>query len=200
MNTGQPAEMSHRASRTTRVGGGRHIEPSGRDTLCPGDEGIERPAGRVATGFLTGRGVGVMVTISLKQSAVGDWRVCRCQITLFSDLQLGGSDQACPGNGSRRTSAPRAPGPRGNARADFHDPARALCRRQHRKPRQYPRRAGCLSIVQPGVEVAPETFLHDAGIAGCNRHLMGGQRKYRTACNGALGGLISCSPTKEGVK
>jgi hypothetical protein len=31
----------------------------------------------------------VMVTISLKQSAAGEWRVCRCQITLFSDLQLG---------------------------------------------------------------------------------------------------------------
>ena len=30
-----------------------------------------------------------MVTISLKQSAAGDWRICRCQITLFSDLQLG---------------------------------------------------------------------------------------------------------------
>jgi len=29
-----------------------------------------------------------MVTISLKQSAAGDWRVCRCPITLFSDLQL----------------------------------------------------------------------------------------------------------------
>jgi len=71
------------------VGGGRHIEPSSRDTLCPDGEGIERLAGRVATGFLTGRGVGVMVTISLKQSAAGGWRVCRCRITLFSDLQLG---------------------------------------------------------------------------------------------------------------
>ena len=30
-----------------------------------------------------------MVTISLKESAAGDWRVCRGQITLFSDLQLG---------------------------------------------------------------------------------------------------------------
>lgn len=30
-----------------------------------------------------------MATISLKQSAAGGWRVCRCQITLFSDLQLG---------------------------------------------------------------------------------------------------------------
>lgn len=30
-----------------------------------------------------------MVTISLKQSAAGGWRVCRCRITLFSDLQLG---------------------------------------------------------------------------------------------------------------
>ncbi|HWX66466.1 MAG TPA: hypothetical protein VNZ27_08595 [Rhodanobacter sp.] len=30
-----------------------------------------------------------MVTISLKQSAAGDWQVCRCRITLFSDLQLG---------------------------------------------------------------------------------------------------------------
>jgi hypothetical protein len=34
-------------------------------------------------------GVGVMVTISLEQSAAGNWRVCRCRITLFSDLQLG---------------------------------------------------------------------------------------------------------------
>jgi len=30
-----------------------------------------------------------MVTISLGQSATGDWRVCRCRIALFSDLQLG---------------------------------------------------------------------------------------------------------------
>jgi hypothetical protein len=30
-----------------------------------------------------------MVTISLKQSAAGGWHVCRCRITLFSDLQLG---------------------------------------------------------------------------------------------------------------
>lgn len=30
-----------------------------------------------------------MVTISLKQSAAGRWRVCRCQIALFSDLPLG---------------------------------------------------------------------------------------------------------------
>ena len=30
-----------------------------------------------------------MVTISLKQAAAGDWRVCRSQITLFSNLQLG---------------------------------------------------------------------------------------------------------------
>jgi len=30
-----------------------------------------------------------MVTISLKQSAAGSWHVCRCQIALFSDLQLG---------------------------------------------------------------------------------------------------------------
>jgi hypothetical protein len=37
------ARMSHRASRTTSVGGGRHIEPSGHDTLRPDDEGIERP-------------------------------------------------------------------------------------------------------------------------------------------------------------
>lgn len=29
-----------------------------------------------------------MVTISLEQSAAGNWRVCRCRITLFSDLQL----------------------------------------------------------------------------------------------------------------
>ena len=53
-------------------------------------KGIERPAGRVATRFLTGKGEWcLMVTISLKQSAAGDWRICRCQITLFSDLQLG---------------------------------------------------------------------------------------------------------------
>jgi hypothetical protein len=30
-----------------------------------------------------------MVTISLRQSAAGGWHVCRCHITLFSDLQLG---------------------------------------------------------------------------------------------------------------
>ena len=30
-----------------------------------------------------------MVTISLKQSAAGSWHVCRCQIALFGDLQLG---------------------------------------------------------------------------------------------------------------
>jgi hypothetical protein len=30
-----------------------------------------------------------MVTISLKQSTAGSWHVCRCQIALFSDLQLG---------------------------------------------------------------------------------------------------------------
>ena len=30
-----------------------------------------------------------MVTISLKQSVAGSWHVCRCQIALFSDLQLG---------------------------------------------------------------------------------------------------------------
>ena len=30
-----------------------------------------------------------MVTISLKQTAAGSWSVCRCRITLFSDLQLG---------------------------------------------------------------------------------------------------------------
>ena len=30
-----------------------------------------------------------MVTISLEQSAAGDWRVRRWRITLFSDLQLG---------------------------------------------------------------------------------------------------------------
>jgi uncharacterized membrane protein len=40
-------------------------------------------------GSSSGRGVVFMVTISLKQSAAGGWRVCRCQITLFSDLQLG---------------------------------------------------------------------------------------------------------------
>jgi hypothetical protein len=33
-------------------------------------------------------GGGVMVAISLEQSAAGNWRVCRCRITLFSDLQL----------------------------------------------------------------------------------------------------------------
>lgn len=81
--------MSHRASRTTRVGGDRHIEPSGRDTLCPYNESIERLDDRVAARFLTGMGVGVMVIISLKQSGAGEWRLCRCQITLFSDLQLG---------------------------------------------------------------------------------------------------------------
>jgi hypothetical protein len=30
-----------------------------------------------------------MVTISLKQTEAGSWNVCRCRITLFSDLQLG---------------------------------------------------------------------------------------------------------------
>jgi hypothetical protein len=30
-----------------------------------------------------------VVTISLKQSAAGSWHVCRCQIVLFRDLQLG---------------------------------------------------------------------------------------------------------------
>ncbi len=30
-----------------------------------------------------------MMTISLKQSGSGGWSVCRCQITLFRDLQLG---------------------------------------------------------------------------------------------------------------
>jgi len=30
-----------------------------------------------------------MVTISLKQSAAGGWNVCRSDIVLFSDLQLG---------------------------------------------------------------------------------------------------------------
>ncbi|MFC5583330.1 hypothetical protein [Rhodanobacter terrae] len=30
-----------------------------------------------------------MVTILLKQSAAGSWHVCRCQIVLFRDLQLG---------------------------------------------------------------------------------------------------------------
>ncbi|GAA0888752.1 hypothetical protein [Rhodanobacter soli] len=29
-----------------------------------------------------------MVAISLEQSATGNWRVCRCRITLFNDLQL----------------------------------------------------------------------------------------------------------------
>lgn len=30
-----------------------------------------------------------MVTISLRQAVAGDWCVCRGQITLFSNLQLG---------------------------------------------------------------------------------------------------------------
>ncbi|KZC18375.1 hypothetical protein RHOFW510R12_22460 [Rhodanobacter sp. FW510-R12] len=30
-----------------------------------------------------------MVTISLKQSAAGDWSICRYHVKLFGDLQLG---------------------------------------------------------------------------------------------------------------
>lgn len=30
-----------------------------------------------------------MVTISLKQTAAGSWSVCRCNVKLFGDLQLG---------------------------------------------------------------------------------------------------------------
>ncbi|OOG64437.1 hypothetical protein B0E46_07220 [Rhodanobacter sp. B04] len=30
-----------------------------------------------------------MLTISLKPSGTGGWKICRCHIALFSDLQLG---------------------------------------------------------------------------------------------------------------
>lgn len=53
-----------------------------------------------------------MVTVSLEQSAAGNWRVCRCRITLFNDLRLGAANKlaremAVPCNGSTELLAMR---------------------------------------------------------------------------------------------
>lgn len=82
------AGIVRRDSRTWPVGAGRHNGRFRHGTLRSIDEdrGEHLPAGSLRFSSLNGE---LAATVSLKQLAAGSWHVCRCQIALFSDLQLG---------------------------------------------------------------------------------------------------------------